>query len=547
MTNAHASLAKYPLFAALDPAWVASWIASARVARYAVGETLARRGDIPEHLFLIESGRVRVVRSNEGREFTLGSCVAGQLAGDHSLLAPGSLRSTLRVAVPATVRLLPVAPLRAALDSRPELAARLRAWVRLHFALRFLRDETYLGFMSADSFLPLLDRCPTVCVPRGTAVQAEGLNADSYFTIQNGQVVLAPAGEFATGHGTLLGPGDGFGAHALAGAGVRGTVVTIENCTLVRIPRDAFLDRPLIDPNGQSLTAGLSGVPNAPFPWVAQERAEECGVAAVTMVARFHGLQVNTTEIRPHFTLDVRGASVSNLVEVAGRIGLRAEAVRVCPEFLGGVELPVIAHLRDGHFVVLFSRSPDGLAYTVGDPARGVLTLLFASFLPMWGGVVVLIRPPSSTATERTIRARHHSELVARFQRLGTRLLGGGHDVQAGLQAAVLELSSQSHTISPEESHRWSSEAIRLALLRTIRCLATNPATQSGRTEQAATLHEAAGKLPAEEGEVFGMIFYLGWSHRRVAEVLRVSEREVKQRWKKAVASLASEVGGRLP
>ncbi len=140
------------------------------------------------------------------------------------------------------------------------------------------------------------------------------------------------------------------------------------------------------------------------YPWVVQERAEECGLAALGMVARHHGRSVGLADLRPHVSLDSRGASVSALAGLAERIGLRANAVRVCPAFLPNVLLPVVAHLRNVHYVTLFAFGPLGM--TVGDPARGVVRVSTAQFLADWCGAVVLLeamhahsRPSTSCPT----------------------------------------------------------------------------------------------------------------------------------------------------
>jgi ABC-type bacteriocin/lantibiotic exporter with double-glycine peptidase domain len=141
-----------------------------------------------------------------------------------------------------------------------------------------------------------------------------------------------------------------------------------------------------------------AGLPET-YPWVGQDRAEECGVAALVMVARYHGLPVAADDLRPHFVFDARGVSVSDLSRVAERIGLRANAVRVCPSFLDVMALPAVAHLTTGHYVVVFARGPGTL--TIGDPARGVVTVPDSDFLRSWGGIVVLIRRRSAAPLAR--------------------------------------------------------------------------------------------------------------------------------------------------
>jgi RNA polymerase sigma factor (sigma-70 family) len=56
--------------------------------------------------------------------------------------------------------------------------------------------------------------------------------------------------------------------------------------------------------------------------------------------------------------------------------------------------------------------------------------------------------------------------------------------------------------------------------------------------EQWCHFHEEVEKLPAEEREVVGLIFYHGWTRADVAELFQVSERTVRRRWESALAKL---------
>jgi RNA polymerase sigma factor (sigma-70 family) len=55
--------------------------------------------------------------------------------------------------------------------------------------------------------------------------------------------------------------------------------------------------------------------------------------------------------------------------------------------------------------------------------------------------------------------------------------------------------------------------------------------------------HEAVEKLPAEEREVVGLVFYHGWKQNEIAELLNVSERTVRRWWAAAVERLQKMVG----
>jgi RNA polymerase sigma-70 factor (ECF subfamily) len=62
--------------------------------------------------------------------------------------------------------------------------------------------------------------------------------------------------------------------------------------------------------------------------------------------------------------------------------------------------------------------------------------------------------------------------------------------------------------------------------------------------EKWTAFHEAVARLPVEEREVVGLIFYHGWTQPTVAELLHVSERTVRRRWEAALLALRGALKG---
>ena len=80
-----------------------------------------------------------------------------------------------------------------------------------------------------------------------------------------------------------------------------------------------------------------------------------------------------------------------------------------------------------------------------------------------------------------------------------------------------------------------------------------DPADANAGPEQAAeldrwqALHEAVEKLPVEEREVFGLVFYHGWTQIQIAELLNVNERTVRRYWQSVCLRLSELLNGDLP
>jgi RNA polymerase sigma factor (sigma-70 family) len=72
---------------------------------------------------------------------------------------------------------------------------------------------------------------------------------------------------------------------------------------------------------------------------------------------------------------------------------------------------------------------------------------------------------------------------------------------------------------------------------------AAAPAAPAGDLERWTQFHEEVEKLPVEEREVVGLIFYHGWGQAEVAELFGVTVRTVQRRWGSALLKLHRLLG----
>jgi RNA polymerase sigma factor (sigma-70 family) len=59
--------------------------------------------------------------------------------------------------------------------------------------------------------------------------------------------------------------------------------------------------------------------------------------------------------------------------------------------------------------------------------------------------------------------------------------------------------------------------------------------------------HQAVYRLPAEEREVMGLVFYHGWTQAQIASFFQTSERTIRRRWQSACLKVDQMVKGGLP
>jgi ATP-binding cassette subfamily B protein RaxB len=86
---------------------------------------------------------------------------------------------------------------------------------------------------------------------------------------------------------------------------------------------------------------------------VRQTEIAECGLASLTMVAGYHGLDIDLGTMRRRFAPSLRGAALRSLIGLADKIGLTPRAVKLPLEQLANLYVPCILHWDMNHYVVL--------------------------------------------------------------------------------------------------------------------------------------------------------------------------------------------------
>lgn len=127
------------------------------------------------------------------------------------------------------------------------------------------------------------------------------------------------------------------------------------------------------------------------LPIILGAEAAECGLACMTMVARWHGHDVDLNGMRQRTGLSISGASLRTLMGMADRLGLATRALKVELGALTKVRTPAILHWDLNHFVVLAKATPKSI--TIHDPAAGRRTLSLEEASKHFTGVVLELSP----------------------------------------------------------------------------------------------------------------------------------------------------------
>ncbi len=138
----------------------------------------------------------------------------------------------------------------------------------------------------------------------------------------------------------------------------------------------------------EALRLGLGG---RRLPILLQTEGAECGLACLAMIAAYHGLDADLPSLRRRFSLSMKGATMADIVRVAGQLALNPRALRAEMEHLGQLDLPCILHWDLNHFVVL--KEVGRTHAVIHDPARGVRRLPLAEVSRCFTGIVLELAP----------------------------------------------------------------------------------------------------------------------------------------------------------
>ena len=152
------------------------------------------------------------------------------------------------------------------------------------------------------------------------------------------------------------------------------------------------------------------------LPVVRGAEASECGLACMTMVARYHGHDVDLNGMRQRFSLSLVGVTLRAVMELAGQMGFTTRALRVDVESLRSVRTPAILHWDMNHFVVLKALRRNGLV--IHDPALGKRVVGMDEVSKRFTGVALELTPTSDFKPQRARMPTRLRDLWSRIDGL---------------------------------------------------------------------------------------------------------------------------------
>ena len=146
----------------------------------------------------------------------------------------------------------------------------------------------------------------------------------------------------------------------------------------------------------------------AKLPLVLQTEATECGLACLCMVAGYHGYRSDLASLRRKFSVSLKGATLSNLIQIANQLELGTRPLKLELDELEQLKLPCILHWNFNHFVVL--KDVGAKSITIYDPASGLRKLPHSEVSKAFTGVALELWPNAGFKPQeqkQEIKLRH--------------------------------------------------------------------------------------------------------------------------------------------
>ena len=163
-------------------------VASFVPASYSFGQEIVREGEPADALYVLVSGRARVLkRAESGDEISLGAVRTGETFGESDLLQPGRRAVTVRASSDVEALRLDQSVVDALIRKRPEIRQYLELQARHRHLQGFFRQFGGFAQLTPEGLAALLQALEPVEVPAGTVIVTQGDPPGPMYIIEDGR------------------------------------------------------------------------------------------------------------------------------------------------------------------------------------------------------------------------------------------------------------------------------------------------------------------------------------------------------------------------
>ncbi|MGU3521607.1 peptidase domain-containing ABC transporter [Enterobacteriaceae bacterium C23F] len=127
------------------------------------------------------------------------------------------------------------------------------------------------------------------------------------------------------------------------------------------------------------------------LPVIQQTQASECGLTCIGMIANYYGHKIDMITLRRRFSTSLKGATLSDIMQVSQQLGMSARALRLEIDELHKLKLPCVLHWDMNHFVVL--KEVGKKKIVIHDPSRGRREVMLDEVSKSFTGIALELLP----------------------------------------------------------------------------------------------------------------------------------------------------------
>jgi len=132
------------------------------------------------------------------------------------------------------------------------------------------------------------------------------------------------------------------------------------------------------------------------YPFVKQEENKDCGVAALAMIIKYYGGNVDLETLRTETLTNKDGVSAYNLIKCAKDLGFEAIGLKT-DITVNDIKLPCIAHVTIKksykHFIVIYEINKDKSYLLVADPEDKIKKISIDEFNSITSNIYITLKP----------------------------------------------------------------------------------------------------------------------------------------------------------
>ncbi len=436
---------RVPIFSAFPDPELTELLDAAEPLSVKAGSVLYEQNDPGDSLFIVFSGRIRLVQKKEdGKEVNLGLRTKGDHFGEAALIHAKPRKAAARAVEDSVVVAIAGDVFHNFLLGKPELREYFDKSIKYSSIVQFIKNFSSLSSVPAKHLLAMAQKFKAEFYNKGDAVLRQGGQAKKFFLIESGMLKAVRWEDKKSRTIDFLKEGDFFGEKGLwENTQSYADFICLTDCQVLTLSPEDFREVLTKSPKIKKIVLDrIDSIEEQPkmrftevikqelaalkpitvqdgvkpedvtvsppkkrryrsmaswfkrqvrFPFIEQYDEMTCGTTCIMMIAKYYGKNFSSNRLRDLAHVDLSGVSMANLASAAEQLGFSTRGMKLDYSTLMSVHLPCIVHWKGYHFIVVYKISDRHV--WVADPAIGLRKYKKDYFLKHWKGITLVMEP----------------------------------------------------------------------------------------------------------------------------------------------------------